>query len=244
MANDVSYFKVSGDSTTYQFNDPDAETAINANASAIGTLSNLTTSAKGSLVAAINEVDAHADTNASAISSLNSNLNRIAGFTLLASGTNVNSLTTTGIYLVGDPSVISNLPSGVSYGQLYVYTTSPYTRQIFFDFASNTPFERWTAVGGSNWSAWVSNIATLKDNLSKVLQSTELSSGDDLDNVKTPGFYYIRSGVANCPEDWTWMIVIGGLGIRQVLFRTNLISTRAYTGSPLAWTTWKSATLS
>jgi len=77
MANDVSYFKVSGDSTTYQFNDPDAETAINANASAIGTLSNLTTSAKGSLVAAINEVDAHADTNASAISSLNSNLNRL-----------------------------------------------------------------------------------------------------------------------------------------------------------------------
>ena len=95
MANDVSYFKVSGDSTTYQFNDPDAEnrigalestvndqagdiadntTAINANASAIGTLSNLTTSAKGSLVAAINEVDSHADTNASAISQLISNV--------------------------------------------------------------------------------------------------------------------------------------------------------------------------
>ena len=87
-------------------------------------------------------------------------------------------------------------------------------------------------------------ISTLNSNLSKVLQSTELFSGDDLNNVTTPGFYYIRSGVANCPEDWTWMIVIGGLGIRQVLFRTNLISTRAYTGSPLAWTTWKSATLS
>ena len=91
MANDVSCFKVPGDSTKYSFNDADAEnrigalestvndqagdiadntTAINANASAIGTLSNLTTSAKGSLVAAINEVDSHADTNASAISQL------------------------------------------------------------------------------------------------------------------------------------------------------------------------------
>lgn len=86
MPNDVSYFKVPGDSTTYQFNDPDAESRIGAlestvndqagdiadNTSAIGTLSNLATSTKTSLVAAINEVDAHADTIAAAISSLNS----------------------------------------------------------------------------------------------------------------------------------------------------------------------------
>lgn len=103
MANDISYFKVQGDDTQYSFNDADLETRIGAeemgttartvtgaiaeladkvgenttdiadNASAIGTLSNLTTSAKGSLVVAINEVNAYADTNASAISSLNSN---------------------------------------------------------------------------------------------------------------------------------------------------------------------------
>ena len=102
MANDISYFKVQGDNTQYSFNDADLETRIGAeemgttartvtgaiaeladkvgenttdiadNASAIGTLSNLTTSAKGSLVVAINEVNAYADTNASAISSLNS----------------------------------------------------------------------------------------------------------------------------------------------------------------------------
>ena len=79
MANDVSYFKVDGDSTTYSFNDADAETAIvterarataaeQDNATAIstettraeaveGSLANLTTTAKGSLVAAINEVN-------------------------------------------------------------------------------------------------------------------------------------------------------------------------------------------
>lgn len=49
-----------------------AAAQVQTNASAIGTLPNLTTTAKGNLVAAINEVDAHADTNASAISQLNS----------------------------------------------------------------------------------------------------------------------------------------------------------------------------
>ena len=118
----------------------------------------------------------------------NSNLNRIAGFTLLASGTNVNSLTTTGIYLVGDPSAISNLPSGMNYGQLYVYTTSVYTRQIFFDFASNTPFERWTTDGGSNWSAWVSNIATLNSKLT--WQSVTLTAGSGV-TINTQAAYKI-----------------------------------------------------
>ena len=117
MANDVSCFKVPGDSTKYSFNDADAEnrigalestvndqagdiadntTAINANASAIGTLSNLTTSAKGSLVAAINEVDSHADTNASAISQLISNV----ALTLTAA-TGVTLSSTSCAYLCG-----------------------------------------------------------------------------------------------------------------------------------------------
>ena len=79
--------------------------------------------------------------------------------------------------------------------------------------------------------------------LSNVLKSTTLGSGSDLNDVKTPGFYYITTGVANCPEDWTWCMVIGGMGVRQVLFRTNVISCRAYTGSPLTWTVWKNASL-
>ncbi len=92
MANDVSYFKVPGDATTYSFNDADAEnkigtlettvadqadsiaanvTNIQTNRTAIGTLSSLTTEAQGNLVAAVNEVDSHADTNAGAISTIN-----------------------------------------------------------------------------------------------------------------------------------------------------------------------------
>ncbi len=80
MANDVSYFNLENDSTEYAFNDADAEVKIaqetarataaeGANAAAIsaettratgveGTLSDLTTTAKSNLVAAINEIDA------------------------------------------------------------------------------------------------------------------------------------------------------------------------------------------
>jgi len=64
MANDVSYFKVEGDATQYSFNDADAETAIAAEVARAkgveGTLSDLTTSAKTSLVAAVNELDGKA----------------------------------------------------------------------------------------------------------------------------------------------------------------------------------------
>jgi hypothetical protein len=58
MANDVSYFKVLDDDTRYSFDDADGEVRIAGNTSNIGTLSNLTTTAKSSIVAAINEVDA------------------------------------------------------------------------------------------------------------------------------------------------------------------------------------------
>ncbi len=83
MPNDESYFYVEGSDTKYAFNDADAEQAIAteisraeaadlANATAIsnevvragnveGNLASLRTSAKGSLVAAINEVDVNAD---------------------------------------------------------------------------------------------------------------------------------------------------------------------------------------
>jgi len=65
MANDVSYFQVEGDSTTYSFDDADLTAALASEISRAkgveGTLSSLTTTAKGSLVAAINEVDANVD---------------------------------------------------------------------------------------------------------------------------------------------------------------------------------------
>lgn len=118
MANDVSYFKVQGDATQYSFNDADlgealeeeiyrAQTAEQDNAEGIaaetqraeaaeGDLSTLTTTAKGSLVAAINEVDANSDTNAEAISTLNSKLYYKAGDAVTINGIRVAGYFTSG----------------------------------------------------------------------------------------------------------------------------------------------------
>ena len=174
MANDVSYFKVQGDSTPYQFNDPDAENrigalestvndqageiadneaAINANASAItansqaiGTLSSLTTSAKGSLVAAVNEVDAHADTNATAIAGLNGRFAYI-------SGVSVQTLTTSGLYYCA--SDCTGLPfSGTWVITVIANPAGTSVKQIARSLsAEGAEFEQ-HLVGGA-WSGWV-----------------------------------------------------------------------------------------
>lgn len=68
-----------------------AATQVQTNKSAIGVLSSLTTSAKSNLVAAINEVDSHADANAAAISSLNSNLTWQSVTLTAGSGVTINS---------------------------------------------------------------------------------------------------------------------------------------------------------
>jgi hypothetical protein len=174
MPNDVSYFKVPGDSATYSFNDADAESrigalestvneqagdiadneaAINANASAIGTLSNLTTSAKSNLVAAVNEVDAHADANAANIATNTSGITALNRRFSYVSGVSTHTLTASGLYYcasdcTGLPfsgtwalTVIAN-PAGTSVKQI--------ARSLS---AEGAEFEQ-HLVGGA-WSGWV-----------------------------------------------------------------------------------------
>ena len=85
-------------------------------------------------------------------------------------------------------------------------------------------------------------INNLYDVLSS--QTTILSSGNDMNDIKTQGFYYVQTGVTNAPQSWCWCIVIGGSGVMQIVISTTKIYTRAFTGSPLAWESWKSITLS
>ena len=73
-----------------------------------------------------------------------------------------------------------------------------------------------------------------------------LSSGDDLNNIRgteNAGAYYITTGVTNAPVAWTWLLVLGGVGTIQILFGESFIRIRAYTGNPIAWTSWKVAYL-
>ena len=134
MPNDVSYFKVPGDSNTYQFNDQDAESGLaaetaraeaaeQANADAIsaeasraagveGTLSNLTTTAKGNLVAAINEVDANTDANTASISSLNS---KFTVATVTGTLTLATPISTATALRIATLNISSYIPSGYTF---------------------------------------------------------------------------------------------------------------------------------
>lgn len=82
------------------------------------------------------------------------------------------------------------------------------------------------------------------DNVRQVSQTAADLSNVDLNDYRASGFYYIRTGVANAPADWCWCIVCNGIGTMQMCVIANRIYVRCYTGSPLAWTNWKSVALS
>ena len=111
-----------------------ADGKADANATAIGTLANLTTDAKTSLVAAINEVDTHADTaqtSADNVGTLaNSNATKIQGiedyFTFTVFETSTAS--TSGASVISNEikySTNANGTLGKIYGRIVVDTTAP-----------------------------------------------------------------------------------------------------------------------
>lgn len=168
MANDVSYFKVAGDNTTYSFNDADLETAVSTlqntvsghtttinshttsignnttniatNKSAIGTLSNLTTSAKGNLVAAINEVSGAALQQKGTLQS-----------------TNIAAFVTQGVYFLSGDNTYTNLPSGVTWGTLIVFrpiaSNAYYTVHLLITAGSAAYTQIYTPSGWTTWKS-------------------------------------------------------------------------------------------
>lgn len=89
-------------------------------------------------------------------------------------------------------------------------------------------------------------LVELANILANVSKKGIIRSGDDMNNyagLNKTGFYEIQSGVANAPTTWVWCIIIGGTGTLQLVFSASRIYVRAYTGNPLAWTTWKGVNL-
>lgn len=81
---------------------------------------------------------------------------------------------------------------------------------------------------------------------SKML-ARSLSSGDDLNTLVSSddsGFYYIGGGVSHAPQDWCALIVIARMtgGCTQIAISASNLYYRQYTGSPLAWTSWRYVT--
>ena len=65
-----------------------------------------------------------------------------------------------------------------------------------------------------------------------------LYNTDDLNNIIDPGFYYLNSGVENSPKAWSWLIVLGGSSVCQVVYNETETFLRARIGTPTAWTSW------
>ena len=70
----------------------------------------------------------------------------------------------------------------------------------------------------------------------------QLGSSDDLNTLygkDASGFYEIGMNVANSPANWCWLIVTGGTGTHQYILGSYEMQWRAYTGTPLHWTSWQ-----
>ena len=74
-------------------------------------------------------------------------------------------------------------------------------------------------------------------------------SGADINNIKSEsaqGVYALGGNNTNIPSPANWgtlIVIYSSGGTHQLSFNANGIWIRSYTGSPLSWTAWKSATL-
>lgn len=91
-----------------------------------------------------------------------------------------------------------------------------------------------SAIGNGSVTGAISQLNTISYQYKGVL-----TSSDDLNNVKTRGFYAITTKPANAPTTYGSLIVtVSGETVYQTMIRSDYIYTRAYTGSPIAWTNW------
>lgn len=151
MANDVSYFKVPGDSTTYSFNDADSENKI-------GTLETIVANQADSISTINSKIGSTAlpttaQTVTGAISeTYSSTLQRKE---VLPDGTNLNNLGTAGIYMLNALYTYTGLPSGVTYGTLVVYRpTASQNDFVVQTIYTSGPSIYYRSVINSSWTNW------------------------------------------------------------------------------------------
>ena len=82
-------------------------------------------------------------------------------------------------------------------------------------------------------------------NIKRTTPYGSIAAGDDLNNYHTTGIFIINvSGtqVENCPSGYSALVVVGlyaTSAAHQLLFNSNGIWVRSYTGNPMDWTSWK-----
>ena len=181
-----------------------------------------------------------------AIDEINSKaFQRITG-TLTASD-DLDLILTPGIYSIGGSSnVPANVPAApydCTWSLLYVFVGNNLViHQMIVKPIVERVFMRERSGNSLTWTSWVlipTRAEVNKINTESYQYKGTLDSTSDLNDVRTRGFYVITSQPANSPGAWRYLIVtLSGSTVYQTTISTGDIHTRAYTGSPLAWTTW------
>ena len=138
--------------------------------------------------------------------------------------------------LKSDLGVVENTNTAthnISAGQYVIWKGSLYTASDAISSGATLSNANLTAVSGGGLNALNSKFYTV------------ISSGDNLNNYKNSGMFFLNasaSNIGNCPSGggYSAMIVIGvGTTCQQMLFNNSYIFHRALTGSPAAWTNWR-----
>ena len=168
----------------------------------------------------------------------------------LTSSDDLNDITESGIYYINDP-MPSNCPTGATYSKLFVTGKDNVPTQIIVR-ADATSANIWTRIYGGNpasWRAW--KTFTDIDSTNALIYRGELTSSDDLNDIKDTGIYFITSSVPlNAPlmaSTYTIVLVIHPYGnfVQQLYYHTHLtqgypqFAVRQYSGATPSWDTWR-----
>lgn len=154
-------------------------------------------------------------------------------------------------------------PTGIKRSQSYYKTgwsqtrytimvTDQYSEKTFFQVNYDGTLSGWKELFNSSEIIPVANGGTgattadaARANLEAMYgKAVRLGSGDNLDNINTPGFYEISTGVLNSPIDWCAMIVVPyNVEVYQIAFRRDRCWVRDYTGNPPNWSAWSPMSL-
>ena len=149
-------------------------------------------------------------------------------------------------------------PTGIKRSQSYYKTgwsqtrytimvTDQYSKRTFFQVNYDGTLSGWKELFNSSETIPVANGGTgattasaARANLEAMYgKAVNLGSGDNLDNITTPGLYTITTGVANAPKSWCGLLVVQyGAAVYQFAFSRDRAYVRDYTGDPISWSVW------